>query len=157
MLNCSTTNKVIYFFLIGLLTGCAGLDTKPEQFKVNISSMSLLESSLMEQRYQVNLRIMNRSKETFNIDGMSFDIELNGKDFASGVSNEQFQLEPLSESVVSVTVTSTIFGIIRQINGMEQLKSEPFKYNLSGNVYTDTDLFGIPFRETGEVNLNTRP
>lgn len=157
MLNCTTTNKIIYFFLITLLTGCAGLDTKPEQFKINISSMQLLESSLMEQRYQVNLRIMNRSKDTFNIDGMSFDIELNGKDFASGVSNERFKLEPLSESVVSVTVTSTIFGIIRQINSLEQLKSEPFKYELSGHVYTGTGLFGIPFRETGEVNLNRKP
>ncbi len=144
---------IISFFLIVLLTSCAGLNTKPEQFKVNISSMKMLESTLMEQRYQVSLRIMNRSKETYSIDGISFDIELNNKDFASGVSNQQFKLEALSETVVDVTVTSTIFGLIRQVNGFKELKSKPFNYELSGTVYTSSGLFGIPFRETGEVDL----
>lgn len=96
---------------------------------------------------------MNRSKQTFDIDGMSFDIELNGKDFASGVSNEKIKLEPLSETVVNVTVSSTIFGILRQVNGFKTLKSEPFKYELSGSVYTSGSLFGISFLEQGEVDL----
>ena len=137
-----------------ILSGCAGLDTKPPQFKVNITNMKILESTLMEQRYQVDLRIMNRSNKALDIDGMSFDIELNGKDFASGVSNTQFKLEPLSETVVNVTVSSTIFGIIRQVNGFKKMKSGPFKYELSGTVYTSSSLFGISFLEQGEVDLN---
>ena len=145
---------VISFFLFILLSGCAGLDIKPEQFKINISSMQILESTLMEQQYLVSLRIMNRSKNTFNIDGMSFDIELNDRDFASGVSNEAFKLEPLSEIVVNVTITSTIFGLIRQVNSLQQLKSKPFQYELSGRIYTSSGLFGIPFKEKGEINLN---
>ena len=108
----------------------------------------------MEQHYQIDLRIMNRSKEIFNIDGMSFDIELNNKDFASGVSNQPFRLEPLSETVVSVKVTSTIFGLIRQINNLQQQKSEPFKYEVSGHVYTSSGMFGIPFKEKGEINFS---
>lgn len=146
--------KVIVVFLVILLSGCAGLGSKPEQFKVKIASMQMLQSTLMEQRYQIGLRIMNRSKDRFNINGMSFDIELNGKDFASGVSNEQFKLEPLSETIVKVTVSSTIFGLIRQVNGLNQLKSKPFKYELSGRIYSDSGLSGIPFKEKGEVNLN---
>lgn len=145
--------KVIVFFLITLLPACAGLDIKPEQFKVNISSMQILESSLMEQHYQIDLRIMNRSKNTFNIDGMSFDIELNDKDFASGVSNKRFKLEPLSDIVISVTITSTIFAFIRQVNHLKNHKSAPFKYELSGNIYTSSSLFGIPFKQKGEINL----
>lgn len=144
-----------FFFLFIILAGCSGLDTKPEQFKVNISSLKILESSLMEQRYQVGLRMMNRSNELINIDGMSFDIELNDKDFASGVSNKKFQLEPLSEKVISVTVTSTIFGLIRQVNSLQQFKSKPFKYELNGYLYTSNSLFGMSFNETGEIKLNT--
>lgn len=142
------------FFLIALLTGCAGHDTKPEQFKVNIASMQMLESTLMEQRYQVSLRIMNRRKEMLNIDGLSFDIELNDKDFASGVSNEAFKLEALSETVVTVTVTSTIFGLLRQVKGLQAHQSKVFNYGLSGRIYTSSGLFGIPFNEKGEINLN---
>ncbi|MCW8929961.1 MAG: LEA type 2 family protein [Gammaproteobacteria bacterium] len=138
---------------VALLSGCAGLETKPAQFKVNISTMKMLESSLMEQRYQVSLRIMNRSKETLNVDGISFDIELNDKDFASGVSNGKFKLEPLSETVVDVTVTSTIFGLIRQVHSFKELESKPLKYELSGSVYTSNSMFGIPFTEQGDINF----
>jgi hypothetical protein len=53
-----------------------------------------------------------------------------------------------------VTVTSTIFGLIRQVHGFKQLKSEPFKYDLSGSIYTGSSLFGIAFDEKGEINLN---
>ena len=103
-------NVIISFFMLTVISGCAGLDTKPEQFRINIVSIQPLESTIMEQRYQINLRIMNRSKESLSIDGLSFDIELNDKDFASVVSNEKFELEALSETLVTVTVSSTIFG-----------------------------------------------
>ncbi len=146
--------RVIALFMLVIVSGCAGLDTKPEQFKINISSMQMLESTLMEQRYQVKLRIMNRSKESLSIDGLSFDIELNDKDFASGVSDEKFKLEPLSETLVSVTVTSTIFGLIRQFKSLEKNQTKTFYYSLSGRIYTSSGLFGIPFNEKGEIDLN---
>ncbi|WP_214660484.1 LEA type 2 family protein [sulfur-oxidizing endosymbiont of Gigantopelta aegis] len=139
--------------LIVFLFGCAGIETRPAQFKINIAAMKPLQSTLMEQRYQVDLRIMNRSNEEFSIDGFSFDVELNGKDFASGVSNEAFNLPALSEKVVSVEITSTIFGLVRQFNSFQKLNTEPFKYELSGSVYTRGSLFGIKFNEQGEINL----
>ena len=149
--------KILYYLsFVLLLSSCAGLDTKPEQFKINISSIQILESTLMEQRYQVKLRIMNRSQDSLTIDGMSFDIELNDEDFASGVSNEPFTLSPLSETIVSVSVTSTIFSLIRQFNAMKDRKSSPLNYELSGTIYISS-LFGIPFKEKGEINLNKTP
>lgn len=147
--------KTVYFILILFLSGCSAITTKPEQFKVNISSMQILESTLMEQRFQVKLRIMNRSNNMVNIDGMSFDIELNDKDFASGVSNEQVTIEAFSEGIVSVNVTSTIFSILRQINSLQQNKSQDFKYEISGYVYSGSSMWGIPFQETGKINLNS--
>ncbi|MCP3849626.1 MAG: LEA type 2 family protein [Gammaproteobacteria bacterium] len=149
--------RILYYLsLILSLTACAGLETKPAQFKINISSMQVLESTLMEQRYQISLRIMNRSNEALDVNGMSFDVELNDRDFASGVSNASFTLAPLSEKVVDVTVTSTIFGLIRQVNAMKELKSKPFNYELSGHIYSSNNLFGIPFEEKGEVNLKAK-
>ncbi len=127
---------------------------QPDQFKVNISSMRMLESTLMEQRFQVSLRVMNRGREAVSIDGMSFDIELNGKDFASGVSNEKVSIPAFSEGIVSVNVTSTIFGIIRQLQGMQQNKPKTFHYQISGSFYPSSSLLSIPFKEEGEIDLN---
>lgn len=152
--------KAAYIFLILFLllvvSACSTITNKPDQFKINISTIQMLESTLMEQRFQVTLRIMNRSREAMSIDGMSFDIELNDKDFASGVSNEQVTLEPFSEGLVSVNVSSTIFDILRQINSLKDKKSQPFKYEISGHVYSGSSLLGIPFKEKGEIDLTTR-
>ncbi len=145
---------VVAFLMLVSIFACAGINTKPEQFKINISSMQILESTLMEQRYQVDLRIMNRSKESLSIDGLSFDIELNNKDFASGVSNNKFKLEPLSETIVTVTVSSTIFGLIRQFKSLKEQQSKKINYGLSGRIYTSNGLLGIPFNQTGEIDLN---
>ena len=143
----------VFLFLL-VLSGCASIAPQPDQFKVNISSMRMLESTLMEQRFQVSLRVMNRGREAVSIDGMSFDIELNGKDFASGVSNEKVTIPAFSEGIVSVNVTSTIFGIIRQLHGMQQNKPKTFHYQISGSIYPSNSLLSIPFKEEGEIDLN---
>ena len=143
----------VFLFLL-VLSGCASVVPQADQFKVNISSMRMLESTLMEQRFQVSLRVMNRGREAVSIDGMSFDIELNGKDFASGVSNEKVTIPAFSEGIVSVNVTSTIFGIIRQLQGMQQNKTETFHYQISGSIYPSNSLLSIPFKEEGEIDLN---
>ncbi len=143
------------FLLLLVLSGCASVVPQPDQFKVNISSMRMLESTLMEQRFQISLRVMNRGREAVSIDGMSFDIELNGKDFASGVSNKKVSIPAFSEGIVSVNVTSTIFGIIRQLHGMQQNKPKTFQYQISGSIYPTNSLLSIPFKEEGEIDLNT--
>ncbi len=143
------------FSLIIFLSACASFAPEPDQFKVNISSMRMLDSTLMEQRFQVSLRVMNRGRKAVSIDGMSFDIELNGKDFASGVSNEKVTIPAFSEGLVTVNVTSTIFGIIRQLHGMQQNKSGPFRYEISGSIYPSASILSIPFKEQGEIDLNT--
>ncbi len=143
---------VILFLLIN---ACASIAPQPDQFKVNISSIHMSESTLMEQRFLVALRVMNRGRNAVSIDGMSFDIELNGKDFASGVSNEKVTIAAFSEAIVKVSVTSTIFGIIRQLHGLQQNKSNPFRYQISGSIYPSNSLLSIPFKEQGEIDLNT--
>ncbi len=144
-----------FIALIVLLSACASITPQPDQFKVNISAIQMTESTLMEQRFAVKLRIMNRGRDSVSIDGMSFDIELNGKDFASGVSNEKITIEPFSEGVLSVSVTSTIFGILRQLHGLQQNKNQPFNYEISGSIYPANSFLNIPFKEKGEIDFKT--
>lgn len=140
-------------FLLMMLPGCAALSTKEDSLKVNLSSMQMLESTLMEQRFNVKIRVQNRNNDAIHIEGLTFDLALNGKDFASGVSNESVSIPPLSEALLSVDLTSTIFGLINQIQTMQSRKNQPFQYEFSGSFYTRDSLFGISFSEQGEIDL----
>ena len=136
-----------------LLSSCAGLSTRSDSVKVNLSSLKMLESTLFEQRFEASVRIQNRSQSELYVNGLSYDLSLNDKAFASGVSNQQLKIDPLSEGVISINLTSTLFSLIRQVKSMQELQTKPFSYDFHGKVFTKNDLFGMTFSEKGEIDL----
>jgi len=151
----SIFKPILLLSLILLLNACAGLVPREDSIRVNLSSLRVIESTLFEQRFEASVRIQNRSQSALDIKGLSYDLSLNDKDFASGVSNQQMTIAPLSEGVISINLTSTLFSMIRQVKSMQTLQSKPFSYDLYGRIYTDHDLFGITFSEKGEIDLTT--
>ena len=145
--------KPLLLLIALLLSACASMLPTSDSLKVNLSAMQMLESTLMEQRYRIRIRVQNRSRSALHVEGMIFDLELNGKEFASGVSSQAVTIEPLSEALLSVDLTSTLFGLVRQIRSMQQLQDKPFSYLFSGVVYTREATFGTTFREQGEIDL----
>ena len=146
--------RLTLILTLSILSACASMATKEDQVKVNLSSMKMLESTLLEQRFAVKIRVQNRSQSAMDIKGLSFDLELNDKDFASGVSNQSLVIEPLSDALLSVDIMSTLFGLIRQIQSMQKLENEVFRYELSGTLHLGNKMFGQRFSEKGEINLN---
>lgn len=139
--------------LLLLLSACAALQPRNDQVRVTMSDVRPLESTLMEQRFLVKLRLQNRSQQMLDIDGMSFDLELNGKDFASGVSNHAVKVEPFGEAIIEVKVSSTLFGVIRQVQSLQTLEDKPFQYRISGSLSRPDSFFTLPFDEQGEIDL----
>jgi LEA14-like dessication related protein len=139
--------------LMLLLSACASLAPKQERVRVTIVDIRPLESTLMEQRFLVKLRLQNRSKTPLAIDGMSFDLELNDRDFASGVSNQAVTTPGFGEALIEVKVSSTLFGMIRQLQTLQNREPRPFHYRISGNLSSPGSLFGLTFSESGEIDL----
>jgi LEA14-like dessication related protein len=140
-------------FLVIILTGCAGMGHRQGDVKVTIASLQFLESTLMEQRYLVTLRLQNRAPSALQVSGLSFDLELNGKSFASGVSNQQVSVAAFDEAMMEVKVSSTLFGIIRQFQILQEPQSRALDYQISGRVYLGNGFYNLPFQEVGELDL----
>ncbi|MBT3013429.1 MAG: LEA type 2 family protein [Candidatus Thiodiazotropha sp. (ex Lucina pensylvanica)] len=147
------TTCTALLLLLQILSGCASLQTQEERIRVTIADLKPLESTLMEQRYLVKIRLQNRSKEELNIDGMSFDLDLNGKRFASGVSNQVATVQGFSESILEVKLSSTVFGLIKQFGALQDRQNRTFDYQISGSLSTPDSMLSLPFNEQGEINL----
>ena len=145
--------RILLLALFIGLSGCAGLEYREGDVKVTIASLQPLESTLMEQRYLARFRLQNRSKNVLSVQGMSFDVELNGQEFASGVSNQEVSVGAFDEAVIEAKLTSTIFGILRQIQSIEGLESKAFQYQISGRLHLEGAIFSVPFTESGEIDL----
>ncbi|WP_316366430.1 LEA type 2 family protein [Candidatus Thiodiazotropha sp. CDECU1] len=143
----------LLLLLLQTLFGCASLQPQEDRIRVTIADLRPLESTLMEQRYLVKIRLQNRSREALNIDGMSFDLDLNGKRFASGVSNQTATIDGFSESMLEVKLSSTVFGLIKQFGALQDRQSGTFDYQISGSLSSPESMLALPFSEKGEINL----
>ena len=72
-------SRRIFLLLLSaaLLAGCAGMEYRKDWVKVTVTDLRILDSTLMEQRYLVRLRLQNRHNAKLPVAGMSFDLQLN--------------------------------------------------------------------------------
>lgn len=142
------------FLLLPLLAaGCAtlsGLDTP----RVSVSNITPQDMTLFEQKFLVALRIQNPNDVPLGVKGMTFNLDLNGKSFASGLSSQQVTVPRFGSAVVEVEVFSGLTGILRQFQAFAAGGAPRFTYRLRGKAYLDQPAsITLPFDEQGEIEL----
>jgi LEA14-like dessication related protein len=95
------------------LNGCAGW-FGGDPLRVNVAGIDPAEGQGMEMRFNVKLRVQNPNNSPVEFDGVSLDLELNGKSFASGVSDQSGSVPRYGEVVVTVPLTVPAFAAVRQ-------------------------------------------
>jgi LEA14-like dessication related protein len=139
---------VMLMFFLG---GCASLMWTGEKPSVEIVSIMPKEMRLLEQTFTMELRIQNPTDADLDINGMAFELEINGQPFAKGVSNQSVKVERLSTKVVQVEAYTGLTSILRQLSEVRKGSySSGFTYRLKGSVYAGSPSVRIPFDETGE-------
>ena len=138
-------------FLLFLPAGCASLFWMGEKPSVEIVSVVPKEMRLLEQTFVLELRIQNPTDGDLDINGMAFELEINGQTFAKGVSNKSVKVERLSTKVVEVEAYTGLISILRQLSEVRKGSySSGFTYRLKGSLYAGSPSIRIPFDETGE-------
>jgi LEA14-like dessication related protein len=133
-----------------LLGGCGIAD--PEPPSVRVADLRLLDSTAFEQRFEINLRIDNPNDFALPLDGLTFDLEVNGESFARGFSNQRVTIPRLGEGRVSVAASTTLIELMRQM----QLLAEygDITYRLSGVAYVDSlQRRTVPYQSEGSFRF----
>jgi LEA14-like dessication related protein len=141
----------VWIVLLVIPAGCASLFWMGEKPSVEIVSVVPKEMRLLEQTFLLELRIQNPSETDLDINGMAFELEINGQPFAKGVSNKSVNVERLSTKVVEVEAYTGLTSILRQLSEARKGSySSGFKYRLKGSIYAGSPSIRIPFDEAGE-------
>ena len=144
------------FFLVlcvtALLTACAGMGEYRESPRVSLVSIEPLDMTLLEQRYVLELRIMNPNTVDIPVSGLDYSIEINRREFAYGVSRQAVTIPAHGEAVLEVEVVSTLLGILRQLQAVQQEKPEVLDYRLSGKITLADSPLRLPFDYSGELD-----
>ena len=133
---------------------CAPLQYR-EAPRVSVADLRLTGVTIFEQNYLVLLRIQNPNRNGIPVSGLSFELELNGEHFASGVSNQQVTVPGLGSEIYAVNTTSNLLSIFRQLSAMQQGKSPTVTYRLQGKIHLAGASLPatLPFDNAGEISL----
>ncbi|HEY9550343.1 MAG TPA: LEA type 2 family protein [Kiloniellaceae bacterium] len=133
-----------------LLAGCGAAAPLPPQ--VRVADLRLLESTVFEQRFEIDLRIGNPNDFALPLDGLIFELEVNGEAFARGFSDQRVTVPRLGERLISVAASTTLLDVVRQL----QLLSErgDLSYRLRGLTYLNNlQRRSVPYESEGSFRL----
>jgi LEA14-like dessication related protein len=134
------------------LVGCASR----EPLKVSLAGVEPLKGAGMEARFLARLRVQNPNDAPIVYDGLSVDVELKGRSFASGVSDAKGEVARFGESLIELPITMPGSAIVRQVLGFITGDRGPMTYRVRG--FLNTGTFGrVPFDSTGEIDLSKSP
>jgi LEA14-like dessication related protein len=150
---------VVAVLAVAALAGCAtwfGSDP----LRVNVAGLEPLDSQGMEVRFNMKLRIQNPGSSPVSFSGVSVDLEVNGKAFATGVSPASGSVPAFGETVVSVPVTVPALAVLHQMFVfVDRSQYGQIEYILRGRLagtgitgstrFTDQGSLSLPFPSIG--------
>lgn len=130
--------------------GCSTLRMK--QPTVTLADVEIQEFGLLEQRMGFRLRVLNPNRRELTIDGVSFEIEVNGREFAKGVSNKSVTVSGLSEGMLDLSAVTTLGDMLRQLGELARNGRDSVEYRIHGHFHGG-GMDGVPFESTRELKI----
>ena len=135
-----------------LLGGCAGLAFR-EPVQVLVVGIEPLEGEGLELRMLLKLRVQNPNDAPVDYDGVSLEMDVQGKRFATGVSDAAGTVPRFGEAIVSVPVSISLIGLVRQAIGAARNEFRgKIAYEMTGTL-AGPGFGGMRFRSKGELAL----
>lgn len=160
MPNLLNPNSVLLLAVVLFSLATTACSTLPRDFetpKVSVANVAPKDMTLMEQRYDVQLRIRNPNDFDLGIKGIRFDLELNGIEFGSGMSGAKVTVPRFGSEVITAEVITGLGNMLRQAQGLRSSAGR-FQYRLKGKAFADSPgAFTVPFEDTGDIDLNFDP
>lgn len=135
-------------------SGCTALRDKIQAPALSLAQVQMLDSTLLEQRYRLTLRVQNPNGVALPINGMNYAVKFAGVDFASGVTPNAFRVPANGEHDVDIDVTTNLLRSAQQLMAYLRDRPESLDYELTGEIQVNLPFVGaLPFSRSGTVNL----
>lgn len=137
-----------------LQAGCV-LSAKLEPPTLSVVSVELTSGTLWEQRLKVRLHVHNPNDRTLAVQRLEYTLEVQGRPFASGVSDSSFVVPALGETEFDMTMTTNVTATLVELLGRgPDAFAQGVAYHLTGKVLLAQGLLrSIPFEQTGTFRL----
>jgi LEA14-like dessication related protein len=109
-----------------LLAGCAVFGPPTEAPSITVSELRMSGATLF--------RIQNPNAFDLPVEGVSYDLEVNGQPFAKGVGKADVVVPAYGQEVVETEAIATLMGFVRQLRSQGRSGQPKLSYRLTGKL-----------------------
>ena len=143
---------VLLAFTVLVSGGCANLQRR-EPIDVTMVGVEPLEGEGLELRMLVKLRVQNPNDLPLDFNGVSVTMNVQGKRFATGVSDTGGSVPRFGEAIVNVPVSVSVLRIARQAVGvMTRDFRGTLAFEMNGKL-AGPAFNSVRFKSNGEFTL----
>jgi LEA14-like dessication related protein len=135
------------------LAGCSALSPH-EKVKVTVIGLEPVSFHALELRFALKLRIQNPNDVGLSYDGLEFELAVNGKTLATGLTDAKGSVPRYGEAVITIPVSVSALEAVRQVRALSRSESKEtaLPYVLRGKLGAGW-LGQVPFERSGVLNL----
>lgn len=133
-------------FALGV-SGCSLFVPKLERPTLSVVGVQLLKSDLFHQELKVRMRVRNPNERALPVRSLSYELDVEGQEFAHGMSGDSFVVPPLGEAEFDMSVSANMAGVLVKLLGQGASQAD---YRIRGRIALSAGLLrSIPFDDHG--------
>jgi len=142
--------RLLMFCLLLGLAACSGLPLNAVAPKVSLAGVEVKSLSLFEQRFDAQLRVANPNDFDLTIEALEFELEVNGRPLATGLTRASALIPATSSALLRVDAIMQSKDLIQQLKTLspDTLK-DGVPYRVKGRITIDRSSSWLPFDHTG--------
>lgn len=144
---------IVCLLMVLFLSSCASLRPEIDPPKVSLESFRALPAEGGAPRFEIKLRVTNPNKQSLDIAGISYSVELLDRELISGVSNDIPLIEGYSEEVVTMEAGLQLFQMLRLLTSLGSSPGEKLEYRFLAKIDFNGFVPTQRIEETGEIQL----
>lgn len=143
-------NNIFSLALVLLLAACSGLPFNVQPPRITVADIDIQSLGLFEQHFDVNLRVANPNDFDLAIEGLEFELQVNGHPFAKALSKSAAQVPALTSTLMRVDTVTQSIDLLQQFKLVppETLKAG-IPYRIKGRIKIDKAFTWLPFEQNG--------
>lgn len=136
-----------------LLGGCGLLQPRLESPLIGLAGIQPQDTTLFEQRYQLQLRVQNPNDVDLSVKGVRCTLYINEREVARGVSPAAVTIPRFGEALLAVNVVSDLRRVFEELRDGVRDSGMPVSYRIGGKLSLEGHAFPLPFDYSGEFDL----
>ncbi len=145
---------ITHVLSLALLVGCASITPEIDPPKISLLSLRSIPVEGESPRFEIQLRVINPNKETLDIAGISYSIELLGRELITGVVNDVSPIAGYGEGIVTLDAGLQLLELFRLMVSLGTASSEPLVYRLKAKIDFNGFIPTQRLEDSGEITLN---